>query len=53
MVTIEQVFLPYALMRDNKQLYEHVTHVVQGIFGLAVPPKRVLEPCQQVRTLAP
>src|ERR1043165_8017539 len=24
MVTTEQVFLPYAIMRDNKTLYEHV-----------------------------
>ena len=29
------------------------THVVRGMFGLAVPPKRAIEPRQQVRMTAP
>src|SRR5207248_7707896 len=29
------------------------THVVRGMFGLAIPPKWAIEPRQQVRTPAP
>jgi hypothetical protein len=33
MVKTEQVFLPYALMRDNKTLYEHVESNPQFLLG--------------------
>jgi hypothetical protein len=33
MVKTEQVFLPYAIMRDNKTLYEHVEANPQFLLG--------------------
>jgi hypothetical protein len=33
MVKTEQVFLPYAIMRDNKTLYEHVESNPQFLLG--------------------
>jgi hypothetical protein len=38
MVKTEQVFLPYALMRDNKTLYEHVESNPRFLLGSGVEP---------------
>ena len=41
MVKTEQVFLPYAIMRDNKTLYEHVESNPRFLLGSGVvePPE--------------